>query len=278
MSLSNSTITVANMELSPVRMIYKGVDLGGTLGNCAIAIEAKKAPIKADQMGETILTNRVSGQMMSITAELGEVQLKDNWKVCFPWINLITSGGNKLVYADSQIGRDDVTDAGLLVLHPLSKADADKSSDYNIYKALSSGKSDIVYGPSGQAKLKVVFNVFPDFATIPARFLTYGDPAIGLIHASAASAVYTGTGNGTLTSVSVFDTTTKTETITIKNVTPQSNAGIFFVSGSVSGALGLATVGVPFVSNQIAFTLNDGTVDFILNDQFTIATTAANYI
>jgi len=58
-----------------------------------------------------------------------------------------------------------------------------------------------------------------------------------------------------------------------------TNGGKFEVVGSLSGPLGLATVGTPFVAfgSQISFTINDGTTDFVVGDVFTVATTAANY-
>jgi flagellar hook protein FlgE len=60
------------------------------------------------------------------------------------------------------------------------------------------------------------------------------------------------------------------ETITITAL----NATQFSVTGSVSGLLGTATVGTPFVSGQIGFTLNAGATAFVAGDRFTVATTA----
>lgn len=279
MAVSFATINPANLELSPQRVKYKTIDLGATLGNVAVGVETMKADLKADQMGETVIDRKVSGHKFSVAFELAEVKYMDNWKVVFPNVNFVTSGGNKAAFFDSQVGRADSTDAGNLLLHPLSLPDADLSQDYLFYKAISEAKAELVYGPSAQVKMKVTMYVLPDFTTQPARFMFHGDPSVGLIAASAASPVYVGTGNGTLTGVSVFSGVTKTETITIKCIAAQSNAGLFQVSGSLSGQLGVATVaGGAFVSSVIAFTLNDGSTDFVANDQFTIATTAANYV
>lgn len=276
--VSTAVITPGNLELTPVRVTFKGVDLGATLGNASIAIEAMKADIKADQLGETVIDRKITGLKFAVTTELAEIKLKDNWKVVFPWLNLITSGANKQMFANSQIGRADSDDAGELILHPLSLPDADKSGDYKFYKAIAEGKSEIVYGPGEQARLKIVFNILPDFSTTPARFMVHGDPTIGLIDAAAGAPALVGTGDGTMTGVSVFNGATKTETITAKLVTVSANGGVFHVEGSVSGSIGLATVGVAFVSDVIAFTINDGATDFALNDTFTVATTAANYV
>lgn len=79
------------------------------------------------------------------------------------------------------------------------------------------------------------------------------------------------TGNGTVTGV---DTTaaTVTETWTL-TCTAGGPTGTFSVVGSVSGAQADATVGTPYSNSRISFTINDGAVDFIIGDTFTIATT-----
>jgi len=82
---------------------------------------------------------------------------------------------------------------------------------------------------------------------------------------------FSGTGNGTLTVDSTHPATV-TETITAVCSATAVDGGTFDVSGSVSGSLGQATVGTPFTSSVIDFTITDGTTDFALNDTFTINT------
>ncbi|HUK23273.1 MAG TPA: flagellar hook protein FlgE [Terriglobales bacterium] len=85
---------------------------------------------------------------------------------------------------------------------------------------------------------------------------------------TAGVPAFAGTGNGTISNVAA-GAGAKNETITITAV----DATHFSVSGSVSGALGTATVGTPFVSGEISFTLNAGSTAFVPDDAFTIATT-----
>lgn len=91
---------------------------------------------------------------------------------------------------------------------------------------------------------------------------------------TAGTPSYVGTGNGTMTGVS-GGTSSVAETFTI-TCTVGGATGTFTVVGSVSGALASATVGTPYVNSKINFTLNDGAVDFIAGDVFTVTTTAAN--
>jgi len=260
-----------------MRVKFNGIDLGATTGNVTVSISTEKAELHADQLGSHVIDRVISGGAYTVTTELAEVALKDNWKVVFPHMDLITSGANKLGSFKAMIGAKDSDYAQALLLHPLSLPDANLSGDYKFFKAAADGNSELVYGPGDQVKLKLVWNVYPDFSTQPARFFVQGDPGIGVVAASVGSPVFTGTGNGTMTGVVAYSGVSVTETITAKVVTPAANGGVFSVSGSVSGPLGLATVGVSFVSGVVSFTINDGATDFALNDQFTIAITAANY-
>jgi flagellar hook protein FlgE len=85
---------------------------------------------------------------------------------------------------------------------------------------------------------------------------------------TAAAPTYVGTGNGMITGVAA-GAGAVAETITMTAV----DATHFSVSGSVSGALGTATVGTPFTSGQLDFTINAGGTAFVAGDAFTVATT-----
>lgn len=277
--MSQAVVTTSNMELTPMRVTFDGTDLGGTLGNISFTAKYMKSNILADQSGQTVRDRRVSGIEVTLTTELTEIQNKDIWKVVFPHATKIGTGqgSSAAIKFDQNVGDGDLANAKLLVLHPLSKADGDLSTDYTFFKAVASAESSITFGPTEQARLKIVWNILPDESQVPNKFFRYGNPSIVQTPAAAAAAVAGGgnVGNGTIGSVSVSNTYTKTETITLTCVTAALNGGTFYVTGSVSGPLGLATVGTPFISNPINLTISDGATDFAAGDSFTIATTAA---
>lgn len=276
--MSFATVTTNKMELTPMRVTYNGVDLGGTLNNVVVSVETAKAEIKADQSGETVRDRRVSGQVYKVTTTLTQIRDKDIWKVAFPSMRKVTSGLNEAIYVEADIGGSDQARAQALVLHPLALADADLSGNYLFYKAIAAEVSEISYGPTEQAGLEVEWTILPDDSVQPERFFFHGDPSIALTPATAGAAVAgANTGNGTVGSITVANAFTKTETITLTCISAVANGGIFQVSGSLSGALGNATVGVGFSSNPIAFLISDGSTDFIVGDSFTIATVASNY-
>lgn len=81
---------------------------------------------------------------------------------------------------------------------------------------------------------------------------------------------YAGTGNGTI-SAYIGTATSVTEMFTITAI----NATTFSVVGSVSGALANATVGTPYTSAKINFTITAGGTAFVAGDVFTLQTTPA---
>lgn len=84
--------------------------------------------------------------------------------------------------------------------------------------------------------------------------------------------IKTGTGNGTMTNVEAFPAAV-TETWTVVCTAAAANSGTFSVTGSVTGALASATVGVAYTNAKVGFIINDGSTDYIVGDQFTFTTT-----
>jgi hypothetical protein len=76
-------------------------------------------------------------------------------------------------------------------------------------------------------------------------------------------------GNGGVTNTS-FTTASVPQIFTLTCTTAAVDGGAFSVVGSVTGAMGDATVGVLFSHAQISFTIADGSVDFAVSDSFTL--------
>lgn len=176
--MSQAIVTTSNMELSPMIVKYGAsgseVDLGGTLGNVVITAKYTKAEIKADQSGTTVRDRRVSGIDVTVTTEVAEIQSKDIWKVVFPHATLSGTGTSGTITFNSNIGDSDLGNAKSLVLHPESKIATDLSADYTFWKATASAESSITYGPTEQAKLKIIWNILPDESVSPNRFFKFG--------------------------------------------------------------------------------------------------------
>jgi len=291
MSTSVSTVNVQNLELTPARIFWTPpggakVDLGATLKNVKIVAKYMKAALHMDQLGKTVVDQRVSGIEVSVETELAEVLNKDNWKVVFPHALEVTQGPAKSIVFQSAIGQKDQDIAGLLEIEPLSEALGAVAHKYTFFKAAAHADSGITMSPEGQQSLKIVWRILPDFSQSPARFFVFGDPSIGPINPVAGSVVVGGgnVGNGTVTAA-VATLAAITETLTVACVgTAGANGGNFYVSGSISGPIGLVDLpGTPggsatFSGGPITFHITDGSTDFAIGDFFTIPTTGANYI
>lgn len=184
MGLSYATLTPGKMELSPVRVKFKKagaltfVDLGGTSSGVTIETKYEKAEIKADQMGTTVIDRRVKGLIVTVTTELLEIQNMETVEVLFPHATIVGTTPNFRLDFKSKVGESDLSVAGQLLIHPLSLDDLNVSADYNFYKVCSSAESSVVYTAENQAKLKIVWNILPDFSTSPPRFYSYGDTTL----------------------------------------------------------------------------------------------------
>lgn len=97
---------------------------------------------------------------------------------------------------------------------------------------------------------------------VPETFISLGTPAL-----QSGSLQFTGMGDGTVTSITATDNTVKPQVITITFTTPTS----FSVRGSISGYIGAGTVGIPFSSTRVNFTVTAGVTPFSAGDVFTFS-------
>jgi hypothetical protein len=107
-----------------------------------------------------------------------------------------------------------------------------------------------------------------------ARVLTSG-MVLGkaTLGAATAAAVAGNTGNGTMGAVTVTGLA-KPGVYRLVITEPASNAGNFIVEDPDGVIIGAGTVAVAFSAGGLAFTLADGSTDFIAGDSFTITVAA----
>lgn len=266
---------------------FNGVDVGLVSG-VKIAVKHETTEVKTDQLGKAIVNHFHVGDSCSVEMMFDEYTAA-KMKKAYPKASLITSGGASRITWGRLIGEDFYSEAQTLEIIPTSDDTSYTGRHFKFYKAAPVGDSAFEYGPDKKIQIKTTFFCYPDLTQPAGEFYGYfGDIAAGsLVPASAAAAVAGGgnVGNGTVTSIGVTDGFTKTETWTLTCIAAIANSGLFSVSGSVTGARGVATVGSAYSSNnlvpansEIYFTINDGATDFSVGDVFTIATTAKQYV
>lgn len=82
-----------------------------------------------------------------------------------------------------------------------------------------------------------------------------------------------GTGDGTMTALSAGPDVEEGDYV-ITCITEAANGGVFSVVAPSGLALPNATVGTPYVSSHLNFTLNDGSTDYAEDDAFTVSIAA----
>lgn len=170
-----STVVSANMELTPCRVKFNSVDLGGTLSNVVIAVKYMKSPLHADQHGQTVIDRVNSGQEATITTELAEFRNKDLWAVVFPNMTYAGSAPHKYLDFKSKIGIRDSALAQKLELFPLSADSTNNDVAHTFPKAISTEESSFEFSPTGQSKLKIVWFALPDGDAAPFNLYRFGD-------------------------------------------------------------------------------------------------------
>ncbi len=179
MPAATTDVTVENLELTPQRVTFDGVDLGGTLDNVGLEIEYMKAELFADQFGKSVEDRRINGVKITVKTKIAEVRDPDVWAKVFPHATLITNGPNKAVEFRYPIGASDLDVAAVLTLHPVVKPDGEVDQDHTFWKATPAEVSPITYGPEEQSGLEVTWNCYRETLVDGTdRIYRFGDPTL----------------------------------------------------------------------------------------------------
>jgi len=72
-----------NVKLGICKILYKGVDLGFTIGGVNVAVTSTTHPVTVDQFGQTILNETITKREISVTVPLAETTI-DNLVATMP--------------------------------------------------------------------------------------------------------------------------------------------------------------------------------------------------
>ena len=137
---------------------------------------------------------------------------------------------------------------------------------FSVVGSISGIKADAAVGTLYTDGTNIQFHILDgsvDFAVNDVFVLSASDGLRTLYQT-----VYAGTGNGKLTQM--FLLSQVAETWTLVCTATSADGGTFSVTGSVSGVQAAATVGTLYNFGGVKFLINDGTLDFALNDEFTL--------
>ena len=159
---SFATVLPSNMEISPCRVSFNAVDMGGTLGNVLVNFEYPKAEVKADQSGSLPIDRVVSGFLCTVVTQIAEVRDFDKLVEIFPGVRDTTVGPDRVLDFMNLVCTRDLTRAKVLKLHRLCDDDNDETNDLTFFLATPSESSAITLGPEEQSALEITWNIYPD--------------------------------------------------------------------------------------------------------------------
>lgn len=126
--------TVGNIQAGPASISFKGVVLGFTQDGQEVSSEPTWADIVVDQFGAGALDALLEAQEVTVTTILSEFTLANLQKVLGGALHVI-DGAKEKVTIGRQAGFRARTDAGILLLHPITRDAADVVEDITLYKA-----------------------------------------------------------------------------------------------------------------------------------------------
>ncbi len=161
-TIGTATVTPGSMVLSPAKVTFNSVELGGTKDNVIINWETTKSDITADQTGVTVRDRRNSGMIVTVTTAITEIKNFDKLIELFPNARDETVVSDRVLDFLLAVGCSDLENAALLNLHPLELPDADLSFDLNFPLATPNESSELILSPTDQGTLNVIWNIYPD--------------------------------------------------------------------------------------------------------------------
>lgn len=169
-----------NIRMGTCKVLLAGVDLGFTTGGVEVAVTTTTHETKVDQFGDTVANEYIMGRSITVTIPLVETTL-DNMASIIPGSELITdntvpAAPKKKVVVKSGTGMSLLDLAQELTLHPIAKADNDKSEDLVIPLAATAGAMNFAYKYDAERVFNCEFKGYPDSTT--GILFIYGDKTV----------------------------------------------------------------------------------------------------
>ena len=152
---------INNLRMGVCTVTYGGVSVGHTKGGVTFKYEPKFEDLMADQYGETPIDKVLTGENVTVEANLAEPQVT-TLNIAMPAAaNTHGSSSERLAFG-TDTGYSSRSDAKALVLHPVDRAATDYSEDITLYKAVASDAVEIKYESDNQRVYAVTFTALVD--------------------------------------------------------------------------------------------------------------------
>jgi len=171
---------VQNIKLGTAELSYKGLELGHSIGDVNAKYTPEYHTLKVNRYGNTRVNEFLIGEDMEITIPLAETTL-ELLKTITPVSQMVTddvTGAKKLIFGSSP-GKELLSQAGLLSLHPIWAGTGVKDYDVTIYKACVRSAVELGYKVEGELVYNTTFVAFIDESRPEGdRLFCIGDPEV----------------------------------------------------------------------------------------------------
>lgn len=149
-------------DLGACQILFKGVDLGRTMGGVRFRFTETDAPVREDQMGSDPVDDINVGSTCSVEVPLTRMQTAKIAALLAGASGDDTSGETMTV--KQSVGVSRYARAGELVLKPLNGTAADPDTDkwLHVFKASPQADIELVYDATTQRVYKMTFKGYPD--------------------------------------------------------------------------------------------------------------------
>lgn len=166
-----------NVKLGVCKISFDGNDLGLTKGGVEVEVTTDTHKVSIDQFGESVVNEYITKREIKVKAPLAETTL-DNLNRVMPGSSIVVSGLKRRADVKNGVGKNLLTTAKLLRLHPIEIKDLlDDSEDLVIPLSATAGAMNFAYKHDEERIFNAEFTGYPHPIT---KILFYlGNAVIG---------------------------------------------------------------------------------------------------
>ncbi|AMB48262.1 hypothetical protein [Methylobacterium sp. AMS5] len=153
-----------NVKLGVCLVYFGDEDLGYTKGGVEVEVQTETHEVQVDQFGKSPIDEVVMGRTVTAKVPLAETTLENLVKV-MPGAKLVGTGSDKKVVVTNAVGTSLLKIAKELRFHPQANAEDDRSDDFTIPLAATSGALQFAYKLEDERIYNTTFKGYPDPTT-----------------------------------------------------------------------------------------------------------------
>jgi len=159
MPLTSNVTT--NVKLGVCSVKLGGTDLGFTKGGVEVQVETESHVVMVDQMGSTPISEYITGRSCTVRVPLAETTI-DHLAAIMPGATILDTGADAYAEVKTGVGTELLGIAKVLRLHPIALISTDKSQDFVVPKAATTGALTFAYKLDEERIFNVEFKAYAD--------------------------------------------------------------------------------------------------------------------